>query len=69
MIRLALALPLVAFFNFALLPAQAQQAAASPAAPLNVANTPDGKTCKKVYVQKKSARTGQYVHVPRQKCT
>jgi hypothetical protein len=68
MIRLALALSLAVFFSFAVLPAQAQQGAASPAAPSKVAATPDG-TCKKVYVQKKSARTGNYVHVPRQKCS
>jgi hypothetical protein len=68
MTRLALALSLAGFFTLALLPAQAQQAAGSSATPSNVTQTADGKTCKKVYVQKKSARTGQYVHVPRQKC-
>lgn len=28
-----------------------------------------GQTCKKVYVQKKSARTGNYVQVPRTRCS
>ena len=69
MIRLALALSVAVFFGFALLPAQAQQGAAASAASSKVTATPDGKTCNKVYVQKKNARTGNYVHVPRQKCS
>jgi len=28
-----------------------------------------GQTCKKIYVQKKSARTGKYVQVPRTRCS
>lgn len=69
MIRLALALSLAAFCNLAVMPANAQQPAAPAAASSSVTKTPDGKTCKKTYVQKKSARTGNYVHVPRQKCS
>lgn len=66
MIRFALALSVGALLVGAGVPAQAQQSAA-PAASQKAA--PSGTHCKKVYVQKKSARTGKYVHVPRQRCS
>jgi hypothetical protein len=51
------------------LPAQAQQAAqGSQAVAGQAAAASKGQNCKKTYVQKKSARTGKYVHVPRQRC-
>lgn len=63
MIRLAIALSFGA-----LLIAAAPEAHAQQAAPQGTAATA-GKTCKKIYVQKKSARTGNYVQVPRQRCS
>ena len=69
MIRFAFAVSFAACSGLAVLPAAAQQAAPSQPASSAVTTTPDGKTCKKIYVQKKSARTGNYVHVPRQKCS
>lgn len=63
MIRFAFALSLGAFVALAAAPVMAQQKAA-PAAGASA-----GQNCKKIYVQKKSARTGKYVHVPRQRCS
>ena len=67
MIRLASALALGACLACAALPTAAQQA--SPSATGAGASGTTGQTCKKIYVQKKSQRTGTYVHVPRQRCT
>jgi hypothetical protein len=62
MIRFASALLMGAFIACAAAPVAAQQT--TPAAP----GASAGQNCKKVYVQKKSQRTGKYVHVPRQRC-
>ena len=43
--------------------AQSPTTASTPAA-----QPKPGQTCKKIYVQKKSARTGTYVQVPRMRC-
>lgn len=69
MFRFAFAVSFATVCALSTLPAAAQQAAPTQAGSTAVTTTPDGKTCKKVYVQKKSARTGNYVHVPRQKCS
>ena len=68
MIRFAFALSVGAFLMLAAAPVIAQQKAA-PAAPAAATGAPAGQNCKKIYVQKKSARTGNYVHVPRQRCS
>lgn len=45
-------------------PVAAQTASTAPGA-----QPKPGQTCKKIYVQKKSARTGKYVQVPRTRCS
>ena len=67
MIRFAIALSLGALLLGAASSAQAQQAAAPTAT--QKAAPAAGANCKKIYVQKKSARTGNYVQVPRQRCS
>lgn len=67
MIRFAFALSVGAFLTLATAPVMAQQKAAPAAGAATAASA--GKNCKKIYVQKKSARTGNYVHVPRQRCS
>ena len=64
MIRFAFALSMGAFLTLAAAPVMAQQKAAPAASGASA-----GQNCKKIYVQKKSARTGNYVHVPRQRCS
>ena len=68
MIRFAFALSMGAFLTLAAAPAMAQQKTA-PAASGAATGAAAGQNCKKIYVQKKSARTGNYVHVPRQRCS
>lgn len=63
MIRFACALSMGLFVAGFAVPVQAQTVPASGQA------AKAGQNCKKVYVQKKSARTGKYVHVPRQRCS
>ncbi len=47
----------------------AGQAHAQTAPAASGAQPKPGQTCKKIYVQKKSARTGKYVQVPRTRCS
>ena len=62
MTRVALAFSLL--LAGALFAGQAHAQSASP-----TPGAQPGQTCKKVYVQKKSARTGKYVQVPRTRCS